>query len=188
MRRLLHGKETRTEEYGWKPFGNVDYGYGELYQSASSWTIWALVTYGSFSISPIEAAAILGGAVLYSESIDYDTKPHYFGTGASWVHNVQAGYCWYHYFVKGRKEWPVWLGTWAEMAGDIGAVAEEKLRGDIVLYNHKAHYQGASIGMAAAFLFDLINKKKGSQTSLWWKSIPLLALSAMYYQQWHGRG
>ena len=52
------------------------------------------------------------------------------GTGASWIHNVQAGYCWYRRNV-------------------IWAIAQEKMVGHKI-YSHKAHREAASIGFAIA--------------------------------------
>ena len=128
-RRLAHGKDNPAEAYGWKPFGNMDYGYPKQYQTLSSFTVWGLVTWGSFSIDPLEAAALLAGAVAWSEYDVYNRiekgKEQPWGTGASWIHNVQAGYCWYHHFVKGQRGWPVWLGSYAEITADLGAIVEE---------------------------------------------------------------
>ena len=177
-RRLAHGKDTPPEKWGWKPFGFVDYGYEEQYQTLSSFTIWALVTLGSFSVDPLEAILVFGGSLAWSE---YSTRALFptgklkWGTGASWIHNVQAGYCWYHYFVKGQKQLPLLLGSWAEVAGDLGAVVEESLRGEH-MYSHKAHYEGASIGMIVAMLLDKFNFS--SKPTLW-KAIPLLTIAAL---------
>ena len=180
-RRLAHGKETPKEKYGWKPFGCMDYGYDEKYQTVFSWIIWALVTWGSISVNPIEAAAVLGGAVAYSE---YDCRKKdlegefKWGTGASWVHNVQAGYCWYHHFIKGQKQLPLMLGSWAEILGDMGAIVQEKMAGQ-PMYSHKAHYEGASIGLGVAALFDKLNF---STKPTLWKAIPLLVIGTMIFQ------
>ena len=183
-RRLAHGYNTPAEAYGWKPFGFVDYGYDEAYMTISSFIIWASVTWGSISVDMLEGIAVLAGSLLWTE---YNTRTHFgkggvgWGTGASWVHNVQAGYCWYHYFVKGQRQWPLFLGSWAEMAGDLGAVGEELYRG-YPMYSHKAHYEGATIGMAAAFLLDMINKKKGKKRSFFWKVIPFAAIATLYFR------
>ena len=180
-RRLAHGKGVPAEKYGWKPFGIMDYGYDKAYNTAASFFIWAMVTLGSFSIDPYEAAAILAGSVAWSEWSLAKTpiEDIRIGTGASWIHNVQAGYCWYHYFWKGRTEWPVWLGAWAEMAGDMGAVAEEKIRGQR-MYSHKAHREAASLGFALGLLLDKLRPKAGKKTSILWKSVPLLAIGLMF--------
>ena len=183
-RRLAHGYNTPAEDYGWKPFGFVDYGYDKLYMTASSFIIWAAVTWGSISVDMIEGIGLLAGLLAYSEYFtkrDFDTPRQQFGTGASWVHNVQAGYCWYHYFVKGQRQWPLFLGAWAEMAGDLGAVAEELMR-DRHMYSHYAHYNGATWGMAIAFLLDMIRPKKGKKRSLLWKAIPFAAIATLYFR------
>jgi hypothetical protein len=175
-RRLGHGKRP-TERYGWKPFGNVDYGYDEQYMTVVSFTIWALVTWGSLSVDPWEASALLAGLIAWSESSTTETM----GAGASYIHNVQAGYCWYHYFVKGQRQWPLFLGSWAEMAGDMGAIAQE-LMDDEELYSHLAHYRGAALGLTLAFLTDMMRPKKGKSRSLLWKSAPFLAIAIMYFR------
>ena len=186
-RRLAHGWGTPAEKYGWKPFGYVDYGYDKAYMTVSSWTIWALVTWGSISVDMLEGVAVLAGSLMWSE---YNTKTYFskgtlgWGTGASWVHNVQAGYCWYHYFVKGQRQWPLFLGSWAEMAGDLGAVAQEVFVSGHPMYSHKAHYEGASIGMTIAFLLDIINPKKGEKrkVSLLWGVIPFATIALLFFK------
>ena len=180
-RRLAHGVGVPAEKYGWKPFGAHDYGYDEKYMTVSSWTIWAAVTWGSFSIDPYEAAAILAASIYKSERDAKKPDEMIFGTGASWVHNVQAGYCWYHYFFKGRNEWPVFLGAWAEMAGDMGAVVQEKMEGH-PMYSHKAHREGAAIGFATALILDKLRPKPGKKTSMLWKALPLLAIGYLFTQ------
>ena len=182
-RRLAHGYDTPAEAFGWKPFGFVDYGYDHAYMTISSFIIWALVTWGSISVDTLEGIAVLAGSLLWSE---YNTRKYFkkglgWGTGASWVHNVQAGYCWYHYFVKGQRQLPLFLGSWAEMAGDLGAVGEELLRGQ-KMYSHKAHYEGATIGMTVAFLLDMIHPKKGKKRSFLWKVIPIATIALLFYQ------
>ena len=171
-----------------KPFGGWDYGYSEMYQVYGSWSIWAMVTWGSFFIDPLEAAAILGGGMYLMEHphqipfMDWDDENHW-SAGSSYVHNVQAGYCWYHYFFKGRREWPVFMGTWAELVGDGAAVAEE-LQEDKTMYAHDAHYKGAFLGMAAAFALDMIRPhKKGRPISKLLLGVPALTLYMMYHQQ-----
>ena len=180
---MAHGVGVPAEKYGWKPFGAMDYGYGEQYQSVSSWIIWALVTWGSFEINPLEAAALLGGSVLWSEKGARTPEAMRWGTGASWVHNVQAGYCWYHYFVKGRRGWGVFLGSMAETAGNLGAVLQEYIE-DSSLYSHKAHYEGASIGIAAAFLMDMVSRKKVGRRNHWlFMMIPFAIIAVLYYAE-----
>ena len=181
-RRLAHGVGVPAEKYGWKPFGAADYGYDELYQTLSSFTIWAAVTWGSFSIDPYEAAAILAASIFKTERDARNPELMHHGTGASWVHNVQAGYCWYHYFYKGRNTWPVFLGSWAEVLGDMGAVAQEKMEGHR-LYSHKAHREGAAIGFVAALLLDQLRPKPAKKTSMLWKAIPVLLVGYLYTQK-----
>ena len=163
-------------------FGKWDYGYPEDYQVISSWTIWALVTWGSFSIDPWEAAAILAGSFYAQENRDVLTmllfEDQEWSSGSSWVHNIQAGYCWYHYFLKGNNSWPVFLGSWAEIAGDLGAVAEEYSQ-DRGLYAHDAHYKGATLGMAVAYLLDIARKKRRKTGSSKYYLVPFAAIGAL---------
>ncbi len=179
-RRLAHGKGEPAEAYGWKPFGYADYGYPEQYQSLSSWTIWALVTWGSFAINPVEAGLLLAGSIAWSEYEARKPEAMSYGTGASWVHNVQAGYCWYHHFIKGRKELGTILGSYAEVVGDLGAYLEEFVNDKH--YSHKAHLRGAAIGIAAAFLMDLWSKnKKGKNFAWWYKVIPFAVIAILIF-------
>ena len=180
-RRLAHGRGVPAEEYGWKPFGITDYGYDEQYKTVSSWIIWALVTWGSFTINPIEAGLLLAGSVAAQEYRAQDHETLGWRSGASWVHNIQAGYCWYHHFIKGRQEWGTVLGSYAELTGDLGAILEEYASGKNK-YNHHAHYQAASIGIAVAFLMDMISKnKKGTKFSWWYKAVPFAVIAIMVF-------
>ena len=152
-RRLVHGVGAPAEEYGWKPFGAADYGYSTLRNTVASWSIWAAVTWGSFDVNPWQAAGILATA-LYVQEQRAKTNV---ATGASWVHNVQAGYCWYHYFVKKNKGWPVFVGTWAEISADSAAVFEEYVMKTGANYGHRVHAEGAFIGFMAAWLLDRLS-------------------------------
>ena len=176
-RRLAHGKGVPPEEWGWKPFHYGDYGYQNFYQTASSFTIWALVTWGSFSVNPLQAILVLVGALVYNE-YRVRTGPLGWGTGASWVHNVQAGYCWYHHFIKGKTQLPLVLGSWAEITGDLGAVVEEIYQKKS-MYSHKAHYQGGIVGFIAAMLLDRFNF---SAKPTLWKTIPFLVIGILIYR------
>ena len=169
-RRRLVG-DTVADGYSFKPFGGWDYGYNELYQVVCSFVIWALVTYSSIKINPVEGVVILAGALIKQE-----TEERRWGNGASYVHNIQAGYCWYHYFIKNNPD-GFW-GSWAEMAGDLGAVFQEfVLKG--AGYSHKAHYEGAITGMVIAFLFDMLRGLKVPTLGRW-ALAPILANIIMY--------
>ena len=150
--------EEVAKSLAFRPFGGWNYGYGELYQNLSSWTIWAFVTSGSFAVDWREAAIVLGASMWAQETI----KNRSWGSGASWVHNIQAGYCFYHYWFRKNKRWPVFLGVLAEAAGDFGAVIEEVARGKELgtQYSHKAHIEGFLEGMVAGFILDKIFTKK----------------------------
>ena len=178
-RRLAHGLGQPPEEYGWKPFGVADYGYPEQYQTVSSFFIWALVTWGSFAINPVEASVLLAGSVAWKEYSSSFPEAMRWGTGASWVHNIQAGYCWYHHFVKGRQELGTVLGSYAEITGDLGAIVQEYMEGR-QMYSHKAHIEGASIGIAAAFLMDQWSRnRQGARFSWLYKAVPFIVIGLM---------
>ena len=183
-RRLRFGVGEPTELYGWKPFGGADYGYPERSDLVISWTKWALVTWGSASVDIYEAVGLLAGAVALNE---YEArKDKYKGpdgenaSGASFVHNIQGGYCSYHYFWKGQKQWPLWLGTWASVGGNMAAIAKEIKEGER-MYSHKAHAVGHSIGFVVALLLDRLRPHPGSKTSTFWKTIPILAIATMMW-------
>ena len=151
----MKGSEQRRIDLEFKPFGGWNYSYGEKYQKYSSFTIWAFVTAGSLAVDWREAAIILGGSLWAQETIKNKGQ---WGSGASWVHNIQAGYCLYHYWFKNNKKMLVFLGVLAEAAGDIGAVIEEKMYG--TNYSHYAHGEGLVIGLISAFLLDQMFKTK----------------------------
>jgi hypothetical protein len=170
---------------GWmfRPLGGWDYGYPNAWECFVSWTIWALVTWGSFSVDPYEAAGLLGATMYAQEQRewveDYLVGDKGMGGGASWVHNVQAGYCWYHHFVKGNKSFPLLLGSWAEVSADLAAVGVELYDRETYNYSHKAHWMGASEGMAVAYVLDLLRRKKSARKHRWWY-VPFITITAMF--------
>ena len=135
-----------------KPFGGWNYSYPEEWMRNSSFLIWALVTLGSLAVDWREAAIILGGSLWAQETIKNDGQ---WSSGASWVHNVQAGYCIYHWLYRGNKKFLVWLGSVAEISGDI--VAASEVWGE---FADDAHVEGLIEGFAAGFVFDAMFKKK----------------------------
>jgi len=172
-----------------KPFGGHNYGgYEYASDTVISWTVWLLATYGSFYIDPIEAGGILAGALYLQEHpeiwMDEDDET-FMGNGASAVHNVQAGYCMYHTFFKGRREPMIWVPAHAELFADIYCTyAEDTKANPPILYAHDAHYMGMFLGMAAAFVLDWVRPhKKGGPTAIWQKWLPFLAGFTMYKVQ-----
>jgi len=163
-----------------KLFGLWDYGYQTTEEIIGSLVTWFFVSWGSFSISKIESILILAIALYIQEM-----KPApYYQNGSSWVHNVQAGYCWYHYFIRGRRNWPVFLGSMSELLSDFGAIAGELNQGEF-LYSHKAHWRGASEGMIAAFLFDMFRPKKtGKKHGVFLRTIPFIAILVMVFRSY----
>ena len=155
-RRLVEDYEVKIKELEFRPFGGWNYSYDEAYMKYCSFTIWALVTAGSLAVDWREAAIVLGGSLWGQETIKNKGQ---FGSGASWVHNIQAGYCLYHYAFKGNKKMLVFLGVLAEATGDIGAVIEEQMKGE-KMYAHDAHVEGVAIGLVAAFVLDKMFTKK----------------------------
>ena len=92
----------------------------------------------------------------------YPGAPDSWGNGASWVHNIQAGYLLYHVYFRGNKRWLPFLGVLAEAAGDTGAVLQEYVLKHDVSYGHYAHAEGLAIGLAAGWLLDQLFTKKMS--------------------------
>ena len=186
---MPHKPYEPPTDFGWVPFGGWNYGYKEDYQKISSWTIWALVTWGSFSESIPEAAALLGISMYAQENVDGSLFKTLGGiewddtsSGASWVHNIQAGYCFWHYFFRGKRTWPLALASWAEAAGNFGAIAEELIE-DKRLYHHEAHANGAGLGMMAAALLEMARPRKGKKTSLWRKAFPFAMIGILILRE-----
>ena len=144
--------KEKLDRLAFRPFGDHNYSYPEEWMMASSWSVWAAVTLGSLQIDWREAAAVLGGSLWAQETIKYDKNIN----GASWVHNVQAGYCAYHYFVKNNTKTFVWFATRFEIGADLVAVSG--ITGKFYDY---AHAEGFAIGLLTAFILDKIvsNKK-----------------------------
>lgn len=176
-RRRLHGKDPR---YDWRPFDGWNYGYGDLRDNTLSWSIWALVTLGSFQVDWREAAIILGASTYFQEKWGVNqlftdpsyralspeekakwnalySKPEnkYHGGGSSWIHNIQAGYCFYHWFFRNNKKLFVRLGVLSEAIGDTVSVS-----GIMGKYDDRAHGEGLAIGIASAFILDNVFSKK----------------------------
>ena len=151
------GSDEDERRLAFKPFGGWNYSYSEDYQRNCSFIIWAAVTAGSLAVDWREAALVLGGSLWAQETIRAVDS---WGNGASWVHNVQAGYLLYHvYFRNNRRLLPL-LGVLAEAAGDVGAVLQEYVLQHAVNYSHYAHAEGLAVGLAAGWLLDRFIKKK----------------------------
>ena len=102
--------------------------------------------------------------------------------------NLIGGYSWYHHFIKGRQELGTVISSYAQLWGDLNAVSHEYrgqqgLRGRTA---HEKHAEGAVIGIAVAFLMDMIsNNKKGKNFTWLYKSIPFAAIGIIaYHGQW----
>ena len=146
------------------PINGRNWGYGKDYMTISSWTIWFLNTVGNFYIGIPEGLVVFIVATVADELIGGT-----WGNGVSFVHNYQAGFNMYHYFLKNEFDWPIFLAVWAEIAGDLGAVIEELIRNKHIMYSHSAHFQGLIFGVFTAFLIDYItNKLKFKRHRIWW--------------------
>jgi len=171
-----------------KPFGGHDYGYDKTSHAVISWAMWAGATNGTFFIDPLEAIVVLAGALYLQEHPklwqDEDDEKH-MGSGASAVRNVQAGYCMYHCFFKGRREYPVLLPSYIAIGSNLYATqAEDEHATPPVLYAHDAHYKAMFLGLGAAFLLDMVRyHKRGGKG--WWVDmvLPFFAGFAMYTTQ-----
>ena len=152
------GSVEDERRLAFKPFGGWNYSYSEDYQRNCSFIIWAAVTAGSLAVDWREAALVLGGSLWAQETVKNSPGSN----GASWVHNVQAGYLLYHvYFRNNRRLLPL-LGVLAEAAGDVGAVVQEYVLKHDVHYGHYAHAEGLAVGLVAGWLLDRGFKKKVS--------------------------
>ena len=151
------GEEEDTERLAFKPFGGWNYSYPKEYMRNCSFIIWGAVTAGSLAVDWREAALVLGGSMWAQEN-----RTDSWGNGASWVHNIQAGYLVYHVYFRGNKRWLPFLGVLAEAVGDTGAVLQEYVLKHDVSYSHYAHAEGLAIGLAAGWCLDRVFRKKMS--------------------------
>ena len=150
---------SEIEANAWRPFGGYNYGYPNRWENISSWTIWALVTVGSLAVDWREALIVLGGSLWANEKGHPLTRKHVedggtLGSGASWVHNIQAGYCLYHWYYDPAKIL-VELAVAAELSGDLTAAY-------IGNYADDVHAEGVVEGIVAAWILDkfVFNNKR----------------------------
>ena len=68
------------------------------------------------------------------------------GGGASWVHNIQAGYCLYHWYYDPAKIL-VELAVAAELSGDLTAAYMGNYADDV-------HMEGVVEGLVSAWILD----------------------------------
>ena len=166
-------------------FGLHDYGYDKDRVVFSSWLTFILETWASFSINVLESAAILGITVYLQEHPEWWPESRRNTTGISYIYNVQAGYVWYHYFVKGHRDWATFLATWAAVASDLGAVLGEagltpfEKSDTDQMVSHFHHYIGASEGMTAAFFFDWLRPRRGKPRTLLLLLVPFITIGFM---------
>ena len=146
----IAGQDANVEKLAFRPFGGYNYSYTEKWMRTSSFTIWALVTLGSLAVDWREALAVLGGSLWAQETI----KNSQYQMGASWVHNVQAGYCLYHYWRHNNRKLLVELAVAAEGAGDLTAYFGPEN------FDDGAHVEGLGEGLIAGFILDYVFKKK----------------------------
>ena len=146
--------DPNIDKIKFRPFGKYNYSYDEAWMRDASFSIWAAVTVGSLAVDWREAAIVLGGALWAQETIQIEQRGLR-SMGASWVHNVQAGYLFYHMFIKGNPRWLVWLPGLYEGAADL--VAASGIWGH---FNDYAHGEGLVIGMISGFILDKVFKKK----------------------------
>ena len=143
-----------VDKIKFRPFGGWNYSYGEDWERTASFSIWVAVTVGSLAVDWREAAIVLGGALWAQETIQMKTRGQR-SMGASWVHNVQAGYLFYHMFIKGNKRWLVWLPGLYEGAADL--VSWSQIWGE---YADDAHGEGLVVGLISGYLLDQMFSKK----------------------------
>ena len=132
--------------------------------------MWLLETWATLSIDLLEGAALLGITIFLQEHPEWWPENRRETIGCSYIYNVQAGYVWYHYFVKGRKDWVTFAGTWAAVLTDAGSLLPEagiELFGPQMESSHFHHYIGATEGMTAAFFLDWLRPKGGRKGRSW---------------------
>ena len=152
-RRLVESEEKRLE---FIPFGGWNYSYDHEYMRNISFSIWALVTAGSLAVDWREAAIVLGASLYGQETL----KAQSWGDGASWVHNIQAGYCFYHYWGRNNTRFLVEAAALVEITADVMAKVQEWDTGGEIRYSHYAHIEGFAIGMISGFILDKIFTRK----------------------------
>ena len=161
-RRLSEFDEYMAEvkRLEFKPFGGWNYSYDHAYMRNISFSIWALVTAGSLAVDWREAAFVLSAALYGQETWKNDS----WGSGASWVHNIQAGYCFYHYWGRNNPRFLVEAAALTEIIADVMCAVQEwdeDLEEGEAIYSHYAHIEGFTIGIMAGFMLDkLFTKKK----------------------------
>ena len=156
-RRLVEGEtwQEALKRLEFRPFGGWNYSYEHEYMRNISFSIWALVTAGSLAVDWREAAFVLSAALYGQETWKNDS----WGSGASWVHNIQAGYCFYHYWGRNNPRFLVEAAALIEITADVMAKVEEWDTGTEI-YSHEAHIEGFTEGIMAGFLLDKIFTKK----------------------------
>ena len=136
--------KIKLKKLEFRPFGGYNYSYTHKWMRTASFTIWALVTLGSLAVDWREALAVLGGSLWAQETIKNDPL----AMGASWVHNVQAGYCLYHYWMRNNRKLLVELAVAAEGAADLTSFFGPDR------FDDWAHVEGLGEGLIAGFVLD----------------------------------
>jgi len=152
--------DPKVKEIAFRPFGGYNYSYDEAWMRDASFSIWAFVTLGSIGVDWREAGIVLGGSLWAQETVKKDGwalwgKEGAHAMGASWVHNVQAGYLFYHMIFRRNKRWLVWLAALYEAGADIVCFTE--IWGK---FSNQAHAEGLLFGLMSGFLLDYVFKKK----------------------------
>ena len=148
--------EATVKRLEFKPFGGHNYSYDHEYMRNISFSIWALVTAGSLAVDWREAAIVLGAALYGQETWKSDS----WGNGASWVHNIQAGYCFYHYWGRNNPRFLVEAAALTEIVADVLCKVQELDTGGEQMYSHEAHIEGFTEGIMAGFILDKIFTRK----------------------------
>ena len=153
-RRLISEEDylKAVEKNAFRPFDGWNYGYENRWENIASFTVWGLVTVGSLAVDWREALIVLGGSLWAQEKGNPLTRKKVeedgtMGGGASWVHNIQAGYCLYHYWEKKPAKILVELAVAAEGAADAQAYYMGGYADDV-------HFEGLLEGVVAAWVLD----------------------------------
>ena len=148
------------KKIAFRPFDGYNYSYDEAWMRDSSFSIWVFVTIASIGVDWREAAIVLGGSLWAQETVKKNGwalwgKKGAHSMGASWVHNVQAGYLFYHMIFRRNKRWLVWLAALYEGGADLVCLS-------VVFgkFGNQAHAEGLLFGLMSGFLLDVVFKKK----------------------------
>ena len=160
-------QDPEAKRIAFQPFGGWNYSYDNQADRDKAFAYWALVTLTTLGVDWREGAVVLGGSLWAQETVKkgglnlFKENDVAYGTGASWVFNVQAGYLAYHVLFKRNKLRLVWLASGAAVVSNLYVwLNDAELKDELIYINHYAHLEGFVVGLAAAYLLDFVFKKR----------------------------